>query len=248
MGIDAIIHTETVLELRMSRPDKKNALTLEMYTALVSQLQWAAKTDDIRAVCLTGAGDSFCAGNDIADFLGRAHEPNALGVIIEFLHALVDFPKPLLAAVQGDAVGIGITMLLHCDLVIAANDLRGCLPFTRLGLVPEGGSSLLLPQTLGHRQAFELLIEGHPFDAQRANEVGLVNQIVAREQLEQTMLKRANAVAQMPTEAMVLSKQVLKAPQKEQLHAVIDQEARLFGERLSSSEAQAAFTAFLQAG
>ncbi len=248
MGIDAIIHNETVLELRMSRPDKKNALTLEMYTAFVSQLQWAAKTDDIRAVCLTGAGDSFCAGNDIADFLGRAHEPNALGVIIEFLHALVDFPKPLLAAVQGDAVGIGITMLLHCDLVIAANDLRGCLPFTRLGLVPEGGSSLLLPQTLGHRQAFELLIEGHPFDAQRAKDVGLANQIVAREQLEQTMLKRANAVAQMPTEAMVLSKQVLKAPQKEQLHAVINQEARLFGERLSSSEAQAAFTAFLQAG
>ncbi len=248
MGIDAIIHNENVLEIRLSRPEKKNALTLAMYSALVSQLEWAAANADIRTVCLTGAGDSFCAGNDIADFLGRAHEPDALGVIVKFLHTLVDFPKPLLAAVQGDAVGIGITLLLHCDLVIAADDLCGRLPFTRLGLVPEGGSSLLLPQTLGHRKAFELLIEGQPFDAPCAQEAGLVNQIVSREQLEPAMFKRAAALAQMPPDAMVLSKQVLRAPQKEQLHAVIDQEARLFGERLSSSEARAAFSAFLEAG
>jgi len=168
MGVDANIHDISVLELRLSRPEKKNALTLEMYSTLVNQLEWAAKTDDIRAVCLTGAGDSFCAGNDIADFLSHAHEPDTLAIVVRFLHTLVDFPKPLLAGVHGDAVGIGITLLLHCDLVLAADDFNGRLPFTQLGLVPEGGSSLLLPQTLGQRLAFELLVEGRPFDARRA--------------------------------------------------------------------------------
>lgn len=248
MGIDANIHDACVLELRLSRPEKKNALTLEMYSTLVNQLEWAARTEDIRAVCLTGAGDSFCAGNDIADFLGHAHEPDTLAIVVRFLHTLVDFPKPLLAGVHGDAVGIGITLLLHCDLVLAADNLSGRLPFTQLGLVPEGGSSLLLPQTLGQRQAFELLVEGRPFDARRAQSVGLVNQILPREQLESALLNRARALAQVPPEAMHLSKQLLREPQRSQLHDIIDREARLFAERLTSPEARAAFTAFLQAG
>lgn len=248
MGIDANIHHTSVLELCLARPEKKNALTLEMYSALIAQLEWAAKSDSIRAVCLSGAGDSFCAGNDIADFLARAQDPDTLGVIVQFLHTLIDFPKPLLAAVHGDAVGIGTTMLLHCDLVIAASDLSCRLPFTRLGLVPEGGSSLLLPQTLGHRKAFELLIEGRPFDAKCAQQIGLVNQIVAPDQLKSSTLERATAIASLPPEATQLSKQMLKRHQVEQLHAVIDQEARQFAARLSSPEAQAAFTAFLQPG
>ena len=248
MGIDANIHDACVLELRLSRPEKKNALTLEMYSTLVNQLEWAARTEDIRAVCLTGAGDSFCAGNDIADFLTHAHEPETLDIVVRFLHTLVDFPKPLLAAVQGDAVGIGITLLLHCDLVLATDDFNGRLPFTQLGLVPEGGSSLLLPQILGQRLAFELLVEGRPFDARRAQSSGLVNQILPREQLESALLNRARALAQIAPEAMHLSKQLLREPQRTQLHATIDQEARLFAERLTSPEARAAFTAFLHAG
>jgi len=248
MGIDANIHDTSVLELRLSRPEKKNALTLEMYSTLVNQLEWAARTEDIRAVCLTGAGDSFCAGNDIADFLTHAHEPETLDIVVRFLHTLVDFPKPLLAAVQGDAVGIGITLLLHCDLVLATDDFNGRLPFTQLGLVPEGGSSLLLPQILGQRLAFELLVEGRPFDARRAQSSGLVNQILPREQLESALLNRARALAQIAPEAMHLSKQLLREPQRSQLHDIIDREARLFAERLTSPEARAAFTAFLQAG
>ncbi|MBA4502315.1 enoyl-CoA hydratase-related protein [Marinobacterium marinum] len=248
MGIDANIHHSSVLELRLSRPEKKNALTLEMYSTLIAQLEWATKTDTIQAVCLSGEGDSFCAGNDIADFLTRAQDPDTLGVIVQFLHTLIDFPKPLLAAVQGDAVGIGATMLLHCDLVIAASDLSCRLPFTRLGLVPEGGSSLLLPQILGHRVAFELLVEGKPFDATCAQRLGLVNQIVTPELLHKSTLERAISIAQLPPEATRLSKRLLKAHQQEQLHAVIDQEARQFAARLSSPEAQAAFMAFLQAG
>ncbi len=248
MGIDANIHDASVLELRLARPEKKNALTLEMYSALVSQLEWAARSEDIRAVCLSGAGDSFCAGNDIADFLNRAHEPDTLGVVVQFLHTLVDFPKPLLAAVHGDAVGIGVTMLLHCDLVLAADDFSGRLPFTQLGLVPEGGSSLLLPQVIGQRQAFELLIEGQPFDAHRAQAAGMINQVLPRAQLEQATLARAKTLAQGPADAMILSKQLMRRPQQAQLHSTIDQEARLFAKRLSSPEARAAFTAFLQAG
>lgn len=245
MGIDATIHDGRVLELRLARPDKKNALTLEMYSALVSQLEWAATADDIHSVLLSGAGDSFCAGNDIGDFLERAHEPDSLAVIVRFLHCLVDFPKPLIAAVHGDTVGIGTTLLLHCDLVLAADDLRCRLPFTRLGLVPEGGSSLLLPPMLGQRRAFELLIEGEPFNADCAREAGLVNQIVPPAQLASAALQRARALARLPAEAVVMSKRLMKDPQRSQLHAIIDQEARQFAARLTSREARRAFAEFL---
>ncbi|GAA0685278.1 enoyl-CoA hydratase-related protein [Marinobacterium maritimum] len=248
MGIETIIHDNTLLEIRLSRPGKKNALTLDMYSGLIEQLDAAAASEEINVVMLSGAGDSFCAGNDIADFLAGGDNPDSLSDVVRFLHTLVDFPKPLLAAVQGDAVGIGTTMLLHCDLVIAADDLRCYLPFTRLGLVPEGGSSLLLPGVLGQRKTFELLIEGNPFDAQCAQDAGIVNQIVPREQLEQTALKRAHALSQLPTEALKLSKQLVRDLQREQLHTVIDQEAKLFAERLASSEARVAFSNFLKAG
>lgn len=248
MELETITHDNTLLEIRLSRPDKKNALTLAMYSAMIDQLDRAAECEDIRAVLLSGAGDSFCAGNDIADFLAGADNTDSLDDVVRFLHTLIDFPKPLLASVQGDAVGIGTTMLLHCDLVIAADDLSCCLPFTRLGLVPEGGCSLLLPQVIGQRKTFELLIEGNPFDAKSAMEAGLVNQVVPRDQLEQVSLKRAQKLIQLPTEALVLSKQLVRGHQKEQLHTVIDQEAKLFGERLSSPEARAAFSNFLKAG
>lgn len=247
MGIETIHHPR-LLEVRLTRPEKKNALTLDMYTLLINTLEAAARSDDIRAVLISGAGESFCAGNDIADFLAGGDNLESLAPVVRFLHTLVDFPKPLLAAVQGDTVGIGTTLLLHCDLVIAADDLRCCLPFTRLGLVPEGGSSFLLPQMIGQRKAFELLIEGAPFDARTALDAGLVNQIVPRPELEAVSLQRAQALTELPPDAMALSKQLLRGHQKEQLHRVIDQEVEHFAARLSSAEARAAFTAFLKAG
>ncbi|MBT00731.1 MAG: enoyl-CoA hydratase [Oceanospirillaceae bacterium] len=248
MCVERIEHRRGVVELRLSRPDKKNALTQRMYHTLVEQLELARSEPDVRVVLLTGSGEAFCSGNDIADFLNGAQDPSQMGIIVRFLHTLVDFPKPLLAAVHGDAVGIGTTMLLHCDRVIAADNLKCQMPFVRLGLVPEGGSSLLLPQALGQRQAFELLIEGKPFDAEQAKNCGLVNQIVSRSELEATALESAWGIAALPEEAVQLGKELLKAGQREQLHTVIDREARLFASRLSSREAQQAFTSFLQAG
>ncbi|MBY4677771.1 enoyl-CoA hydratase [Marinobacterium arenosum] len=239
-------HDSGVLELVLNRPAKKNALTLAMYAGLVEALEAAADDDQIQAVLLRGEGDSFSAGNDIADFATAAQQPDNLKIIVRFLHCIAEFPKPLMAAVQGDAVGIGTTMLLHCDLVVAAEPLRCQTPFVKLGLVPEGGSSLLLPQRIGQRHAFELLVEGRPFDAERAQEIGLVNQVVAPDQLRQAALERAGQVAALPAEAVRLSKQLLKKEQQSQLSRVLDEEATLFGQRLLSAEARQAFLSFMQ--
>jgi len=246
MSIQRIDHPGGIVELRLNRPEKKNALTQAVYAELVEQLTATANEPDTRAVLLGGTGAAFCAGNDIADFLNGAADPSQLQIIIQFLHRLVDFPKPLLAAVHGDAVGIGTTLLLHCDLVIAADTLKCQMPFVRLGLVPEGGSSLLLPQRIGQRQAFELLVEGKPFGAEQAMQIGLVNQVVPEQDLTAAALKRATAIAALPPEAVRLSKKMLKENQRETLHQVIDTEAKQFAQRLGSGEAQAAFRAFLQ--
>ncbi|KEA63970.1 Enoyl-CoA hydratase [Marinobacterium lacunae] len=243
--LERIDHTLGVVELRLNRPDKKNALTRDMYALLVEQLNAAAEDDTTRALLISGEGDAFCAGNDIADFLSGAQDPRQLQIIIRFLHTLVDFPKPLLAAVHGDAVGIGTTVLLHCDTVIAADTLKCQMPFVRLGLVPEGGSSLLLPQRLGQRLAFELLVEGKPFGAAEAMQLGLVNQVVTASDLANLALARASAIAALPPDAVRISKKMLKAQQRDELHSVIDAEAKLFAQRLSSPEAQSAFMAFL---
>lgn len=244
--VERIEHNGGIVELRLNRPEKKNALTRAMYAQLVEQLAATAQDDATRAVLLSGVGEAFCSGNDIADFMAGAGDPSQLQVIIQFLHSLVDFPKPLLAAVQGDAVGIGTTLLLHCDLVIAADTLKCQMPFVRLGLVPEGGSSLLVTQRLGQRQAFEYLVEGRPFGAEQAIQMGLVNHSVNASDLASVALERAKGIAALPPEAVRLSKALLKDNQRDALHQVIDTEAQSFAKRLSSTEAQAAFMAFLQ--
>jgi len=239
-------HPTGVLELVFNRPEKKNALTISMYQGLVEALQAAATDPEVKAVLLRGEGDSFSAGNDIADFMVAAQKPETLKIIVQFLHTIAEFPKPLLAAIQGDAVGIGTTMLLHCDLVIAADDVRCMTPFVKLGLVPEGGTSLLLPQTIGHRHAFEMLVEGKPFGADRALETGIINQIVTSDELVSTALARAESIAALPSEAVSISKGLLKKEQHEQLSRVLDEEAMAFGQRLASAEARQAFMAFMQ--
>lgn len=238
-------HDNGVLELVLNRPDKKNALTLAMYAGLTEALQSAAGNDQVRAVLLRGEGDSFTAGNDLADFVQCAQRPESMQIILDFLHALVDFPKPLLAAVQGNAVGIGTTMLLHCDHVLVADNLKAQMPFVKLGLVPEGGSSLLLPGMLGQRLAFELLVQGGLITAERACQLGIANQQVASEQLHDQALAAAAAIIALPQQAVIQSKAILRAPQRAALHQVIDEEGQQFAQRLTSPEAQAILNGFL---
>jgi len=232
-------HPAGIRELILNRPAQKNALTLAMYRALTDALSEAAADDEVRVVLLRGAGDSFCAGNDLADFIAAGQAPDALQPIVDFLHTLVDFPRPLIAAVQGHAVGIGTTLWLHCDQVLVADDLQAQLPFARLGLVPEGGASLLLPMRLGHQPAFELLVEGAPIDAARAVQLGLAAECCAAEQLSQRALERASRLAALPVQAVQQSKALLKAPWQAQLHRVIDEEAQQFAAQLARDDTRA---------
>ena len=236
----------SVFELVLNRPDKKNALTLAMYVEMTKALQQVAVDDSVHAVLIRAAGDSFCAGNDISDFVSAAQNPNILEDVLVFLHALARFPKPIIAAVQGDAVGIGTTMLLHCDLVFAAENLRCKMPFVQLGLVPEGASTLLFPQLAGHRHAFELLVEGQSFTAVRAENLGLVNQITGTNELLAAARIRAKKLANSPIESVIAAKQLMKAETLKSVHQVIDNEGGLFYQRLLSEEAQHAFKLFLQ--
>lgn len=230
--------------IRLARPEKKNALTIAMYTGMYDALQAAEGDDSVRVVLLTGAPGVFTAGNDIADFL--LDPPlSAESPVGKFLTMIHRFPKPLVAAVDGAAVGVGTTMLLHCDLVLATTRARFILPFAKLGLVPEAASSYLLPRLVGYPRAFEWLVLGEPIDAETACRVGLVNRLVAPEALEEEALALAQAVAARPPEAVRLSKLLLRAAVKEQSEATALREFAHFGERLFSEEARNAFMAFL---
>jgi enoyl-CoA hydratase/carnithine racemase len=165
--------------VRMNRPDKKNALTSSMYAAMADALESANSHRDIRCVVIAGLPGAFSAGNDLAEFAQAASSGQGLGSpVVRFLHTLARSERPLVAAVQGLAVGVGTTMLLHCDHVVAGNDARFSTPFVNLGLVPEAASSLLAPRLMGHRRAFELLVMGRPLDADAALACGLVNAVV----------------------------------------------------------------------
>jgi len=235
-----------LLHLTLNRPDKKNALTFEMYLALIDAMQQAEQDESIRALLLSGAGGSFTSGNDIAAFVAALGQPEKVQVPLTFLQTLASFSKPIVAAVDGVAVGIGTSLLLHCDLVIASEEATFQLPFTRLGLVPEGGTSLLLPQQLGHRLAFELLVEGDSISSMRAAQLGLINQVLPQSQLLDSALRRAHALTRLAPEAVRQSKQMLKAANKPALDAVLVSEVEAFAARLSSHEAREAFQAFME--
>lgn len=235
-----------VRQLILNRADKKNALTLAMYNRLSEALLAADSDPEVRVIVLRAEGDSFCAGNDIADFVAAVNNPDAMQAPLNFLRAISGVSKPVIAAVSGAAVGIGSTMLLHCDLVVASQQTRFQLPFVKLGLVPEGGSSLIMPQLAGHRKAFELLVLGGPFDAETGVELGLVNQIVTPEQLQQRTMQLAEEVAALAPEAVRQSKALLKQNMHDQLQQVIQAEGELFAARLHSAEAQEALQAFIE--
>ena len=233
-----------VLTVSINRPDKKNALTLVMYQALIDALILAEEDAEIRAVVLSGTDQCFSSGNDILDFMAAAADSDKAALPLKFLQTISTFSKPVVAAVCGDAVGIGTSMLLHCDLVFATQEARFQLPFARLGLVPEGGTSLLLPQQLGHRLAFELLVMGNPISGTRAAELGLINQVA--ESPLQSALKAAHQLASMAPLAVVKSKQMMKQHQQDLLQKVLVDEVDNFKKQLASDEAKEAFTAFIE--
>jgi enoyl-CoA hydratase/carnithine racemase len=231
-----------VRTVRMNRPDKKNALNAPMYDAMAAALEGAGQMD---CVLIAGVPGAFCAGNDLQEFAQASARGEGLGAaVMRFLYALARCEIPLVAAVQGVAVGIGTTMLLHCDYVVAGNDARFSTPFVRLGLVPEAASSLLAPQLLGQARAFALLVMGRTLDAAAAEACGIVNAVVAPAEVDAEARKAAREIAALPPEAVRASRRLLRGPPAERI-ARIDEEAALFKARLGSAEARAAFEAFL---
>ena len=230
--------------LRLNRPAKKNAITNAMYETLAEALENAAVSKAIRCVVITGGPDCFTAGGDLDDFLHAAQDMDGVRPqVTRFLHRLAHAGKPLVAAVEGIAVGIGTTMLLHCDYVVAAMDARFSTPFVHLGLVPEAGSSLLAPRLMGARRAFELLVMGHPLNADDARAVGLVNQVVPAGEVEPEALKAARAIAGLPAEAVAAARRLIHGSPAAVVKR-IDEETEIFKARLRSDEAKAAFEAF----
>jgi enoyl-CoA hydratase/carnithine racemase len=228
--------------LSFNRPEKMNALTREMYAGLANGLNEAASDFAVRAVVITCEGDHFTAGNDIADFL--ANPPtNEDSDVARFLGSLLEFPKPLIAAVKGNAVGVGTTMLLHCDVVIAGPTAKFSMPFASLGLVPEAGSSYLFPLLVGYQRAAKIFLTGESFDADSALHMGLVASI-ASDPLREAM-EIANHIAQQPPQAMINTKALLKASKHDAVAAVMKAEFELFSLALQSEEAMEAFMNFM---
>jgi enoyl-CoA hydratase/carnithine racemase len=229
----------------INRPEKKNALTVLMYRRLADELANAAQDPAIRVVVITGVDGVFTAGNDLADFQ-KASDDEPTTFVNPFLAALPVFPKPLLAGVNGLAVGIGTTMLLHCDLVYASSEAVFSMPFAPLGLTPEAGSSLLLPRVAGLQRATELLLLGERFDAERAKEAGLVNEVVAPDQLGQRVASRAEDLAALPPAAVRQTKALIRQDLIDHVKEVMEREGTVFMERLVSPESAEAFAAFFE--
>ena len=237
-----VSRSDGVCEIQLNRPEKRNAITLAMYGALVDALNEVRADDSVRVVLVSGAGASFTAGNDLNDFLSQADlgdDNNA----VRLLRLLPTFRKVLIAAVHGQTVGIGVTMLLHCDLVVAARNTQMSMPFVKLGLVPEAGSSLLLPRAIGYHRAAELLLLGKPFDAAAALEMGIVNRVVEDQALMEEARNLARTVAAQPPNALMATKRLLRS-ETGSLTARVDEELAAFREQLGSGEFKAAVEAF----
>jgi len=234
-----------ILRVQLNRPNKKNAMTSSMYTTLADLFNVAANDDHIRVVLWHGAGDSFCAGNDVEDFLknppGPGESPQA-----RLEHALIDLDKPLIAAVHGAAIGGGTTMLTHCDLVYAGESAKFQMPFINLGLVPEFGATFSVPTRIGHLRAAELILLGLPFDAQRAAELGLVTRVVSDQKLLTTATETAQKLAEKPAGALRACKRLMKRSSREQIEQAMKAENDEFALRVRSADAREAFTAFLE--
>jgi enoyl-CoA hydratase/carnithine racemase len=237
--------SEGILRVELNRPEKLNAMTSSMYMKLADILNDAARDERMRVVLWHGAGDAFCAGNDLEDFLknppGPGDSPQA-----RLMNALVEFEKPLIAAVHGAAIGGGTTMLLHCDFVYAGESSRFQMPFINLAVVPEFGSTCLLPLKIGHLRAAELILLGLPFDARRATELGLVTQVVSDQNLLQVATETAQSLARKPAAALKASKRLLKRSFYELTKAAMKAENEAFSVQVGSEEAKQALAGLLQ--
>ena len=237
-----------VLKLTLNRPDKLNALSQAMYSALAQALKQADHDDDISVVLIQGSSQCFSSGNDLADFLKNQPASVENSPVMQFIYSVLRLTKPLVAGVAGHAVGIGTTLLLHCDLVYLSQDARLQTPFVKLGLTPEFGASWLLPRRVGRARAAQLLLLGEAINADQALDWGLANAVLADGAKALARAEQAAAqLAALPTEAVAISRRLLCQSDVEQLARVVAQEAVLFAKRLASTQAQAAFNAFLTA-
>jgi enoyl-CoA hydratase/carnithine racemase len=238
-----------VATIEIARPEKKNALTVAMYEAMSEALQAAREDGAVRAVLITGQPGIFTSGNDLEDFMKRAPGQGSDAMdspVFGFMRALLECDKPVVAAVTGAAIGIGTTMLLHCDFVYVSDEARLAMPFVGLGLVPEFGSSVLVPQLMGARRAAEKLLLGDPFTAEQAVECGIANAVLPAGEVVNHARRIAERFNQLPPGAVRESKRLLRAPQHETLLQAIRSEGEIFARRLRSPEAMEAFQAFFQ--
>jgi len=235
----------SILRVQLNRPAKKNAMTMSMYVTLADILNDAAKDEQVHVVLWHGAGDSFCAGNDVQDFLknppGPGESPQAC-----LMDALINFDKPIVAAVHGAAIGGGTTMLTHCDFVYAGESAKFQMPFINLALVPEFGSSCTVPARIGYLRAAELILMGLSFDAKRAAELGLVTRVVSDQELMFTAMETAQKLAKKAIGALQACKRLMKRSSRDQIEQAMKVEMEEFALRVRSAEAREAFTAFLE--
>jgi enoyl-CoA hydratase/carnithine racemase len=242
-GLVQVENAESVMEITLNRPDKLNALTSAMYRDLVKLLAVAEQSDETHVVLFRGEGKSFSAGNDLVDFLNA--KPGEAGEAAHFIQAIHDFTKVVVAAVQGNAVGVGTTMLLHMDLVVASEDAKLITPFVDLGAVPEAGSAKLLPAWIGYQRAARMLLLGEPMLAAEALEIGLLAKVVAREELDATARNMAVTLAKKPPRALQASKRLMRESINKPLHQVVKEDLALFGEMLQGDEAKAVIAAMV---
>ena len=234
-----------VCHIEMARPEKKNALTAEMYRTMADGLAKAEADPAVRVILISGAGGNFTAGNDLADFLETPPMEESAPVF-RFIKGFANLQKPFVAAVEGVAIGVGTTMLLHCDLAYAGSSARFALPFANLGLSPEAASSLLLPLCAGHARAAEMLMLGEAFSAQAALDAGIVNTVVPDGQALDHAFERCRKLITQPAESLRLTKQLMKRAQQALITETMNIEAEVFRQRLVSPDAKEAFAAFFE--
>jgi enoyl-CoA hydratase/carnithine racemase len=232
--------------IAINRPEKKNALTAEMYNALADAVEQAEADPAVRVMLLHGIGDAFTAGNDLVDFLQKPWSGQQVPPAVRFIYAVAHARKPVVAAVQGLAVGVGVTILLHCELVYAAEGTKFIMPFVDLGIVPEAAATVLLPALMGHQRAAELLMLGNPVDAQRAYELGLVNAVVSPDTLFATASQTARRLAEKPWIALLACKRLMRTANQVEVSRALKEEVTEIRERLDSPETKEALTAFLE--
>ena len=232
----------SILTLTLNRPEKQNAITRDMYQFMADQLREANGDFGVRAAVITHEGSHFTAGNDLYDFLNSPPlEPGS--PVMQFLEQIHTFSKPLLAAVSGNAVGIGTTMLMHCDIVVASPTTKFSMPFVNLGLVPEAGSSILFPRLAGYQRASQIFLTGEPFSSEYAKEVGLIAEV--HDNPKSRIAEFAAKIAAQPPNAVIQTKALLKSEMHDKVSAVMIAEGELFQMALQSDEAREAFMNFL---